>query len=377
MSALIVLLLLQHAPAGGSDHGARSEQRRLAAQVFAAFDSARGGFVTKSGHLVESAVELAWAEAGEGQDGGAWRTRAEATLRWSRSLLDTLTGGYFHGGRRAPGIESIDKRTGSNARRLELLLRAWQASGGEVYRRDAARLVDWFDRVLVDGRGGFVAAQVGDRELEPEANGHAIHAWLEWAAATGDPARRDFALKSLDRVWEACWTPGLGLVRKNSFGDAAREPLLTDQVEMGRAYLLAARLCARAGDLARARALADLVIERFEERPAGGFRTRSVPKRDGSIQRAKRLAGENARAARFLHELSSLAGGTRYREAAARSWAAHQKQMKNPRLEAADWALALRAAFAPDLPPAPRWTAAETRQEPPRPRVVRIKTGRR
>jgi uncharacterized protein YyaL (SSP411 family) len=369
---LLALLLASSSPASGGDD-ARARYQRFSEQVLASYDSTRGGFVTKSGVPVESAVELALLRASDPADGGEWAARADYTMRWTRGLLDTLLGGYYHGGK---GTDlGIDKRADSNARRLELLLAASRTTGGEAYRKDAERLVSWFERVLVDGRGGFVAAQVGDRELEPRANGLAIHAWLSWSAETRDPARRDFALRSLDRVWEACWTPGLGLLRKNSFGDVIREPLLVDQVEMGRALVLASRLCERPQDRERARVLGELVVKRFEERALGGFRTQSVPERNGSIQRAKRVPAENARAALFLCELSALTGVPAYRQSATRAAGAFKKDLEKVGLGAADWALAMRASFDPDMPNPPEWRVAE-RQEPVRKPAVRIKLGR-
>jgi hypothetical protein len=53
--------------------------------------------------------------------------------------------------------------------------------------------------VLIDGRGGFVAAQVGDGTWCPRPAGVAIHAWLTWAAANrpGGAQLRD---QSIERV---------------------------------------------------------------------------------------------------------------------------------------------------------------------------------
>lgn len=374
MHAFGFALLIAHSSAGfGADPQAFRTQ--LASQVAAAYDSARGGFVTKSGLPIESAVELAFQRAGD-HAAGDWLSEAEATLRWTHGLMDTLTGGYVHSGKRDSQTGVLDKRADSNGRRLELLVQAWHATGNEAYRRDAARVVDWAERVLLDGRGGFVSAQVGDRELEPAANGPILHAWLTWAAATHDSRRRDFALRSLDRVWEECWVEPLGLVRKNEMGDIAREPLLADQAEMGRAYLLAARLCGRPQDRDRARLLGELMLKRFQE-PSGGFRTQSMPNKSGSIKKARSLAGENARAVRFLCELSALTQDPKYRQAGGRATAPFTKETAKAGLEAADWALAIRASYDADLPGPANWVAeAQKDQDPPRKRSVRFKLGR-
>jgi uncharacterized protein len=373
MHALALALLIAHGSSAAPVDDARGRFEQLSTQTLAAFDSARGGFVAKNGIPAESAVELALRRAQNGDP--IWLARATTTIGWTRGLLDTVGGGYITSlNARNPEAEGLDKRADVNARRLENLIQAYQQTGDERYRGDAARVVDWFERVLLDGRGGFVAAQVGDRELQPDANGVAIHAWLRWAALTRDSRRRDFALKSLDRVWETCWTSQYGLLRRNSFGEVDHEPQLTDQVEMGRAFLLAARLCGRPADRERAATLGTLVLVRFQESDRGGFRTQSAPKKNGSIQKAPKSPAQNARAALFLAELAELTGDARFREAALRAAACFQKEMEKMSLDAADWALASRACFEPDRPRPPDWMAeAREEQEKPRPRVVRFR----
>jgi uncharacterized protein YyaL (SSP411 family) len=367
---LAVPFLLASAPAGfGPDPKALHE--RLAEQVAAAYDGDRGGFVTRAQVPVEGAVELALQRAKD----PAWLQRAKTTLGWTHGLLDTLTGGYVHGGRGRDDASTLDKRADSNGRRLELLVDAWQVTDDEGYRRDADRVVDWAERVLLDGRGGFVSAQIGDRTLEPAANGAMLHGWLIYAAATHDARRRNFALQSLDRVWNECWMQPLGLVRKNEMGDLAKEPQLEDQAEMGRAYVLAARLCGRTQDEQRARAIGELVVRRFVDRN-GALLTQSMPNKNGSIRKSRPVASENARAVRFLCELAELTGDARFRAAGARATAALAKDAAKSGLEAADWALAVRASYHAGLPGRGEFVAeAKEDEPPPRKRSVRFRTG--
>jgi len=373
MTPLAIFLVLAQTSLAAPGE-ARALHERLRDQVAAAYDSARGGFVSKAGLPSESAVELALIEARDGNR--AWAEDARATLEWTRGLMDTLAGGYYHGGNeRESGEETLSKRADSNARRLENLVRAWDLTSDPAYRVEAARVVDFMERVLLDGRGGFVSAQVGDRDLDPAMNGLAIQAWLSWSAATLDPARRDFALRSLDRVWETSWHPLLGLVVRSTFGDVLSEPGLMGQVEMGRACILAHRLCGRTKDRDRARQLGDLILARFAER-TGGFHSFSMPQKNGSIRKAPKHSHENARAARFLYELSALVGDDLYRQGANRAWAPFQKGFGKLRLEAADWALAARASFAPETPAAPEWASAEEPAKPPRRRSTSFKLGR-
>jgi uncharacterized protein YyaL (SSP411 family) len=373
MPTLATLVLLAHATAAAAPTSGDLYQR-LCAHVAAAYDSSRGGFVSKSHVPSDAAVELALLRAEEA-DGATWKLEATTTLEWMHALMDTLNGGFTAGLERREGDMQLGKRADVNGRRLELLLAAASVEQGRGYRADAARVADFFERVLLDGRGGFVTAQVGDRDLVPAANGVAIHAWLTWAAARLDRGTRRFALRSLDRVWETCWDPTVGLVRRNDFGEIQSEPRLDDQVEMGRAFVLAAHTCGRPVDREHAVALGDLLLAKYQEGHAG-FRTSAVPKKDGSIQRAGMDIDQNARAARFLAELWALTGNAAYRDAAMRAWTPFEKKEAKLGLDAAEWALAARAWGQRSLPEVPSWASAAEPEEPrARPRSVRIKLG--
>jgi uncharacterized protein YyaL (SSP411 family) len=330
----------------------------LCERVAASFDSAGGGFVER-GVPCESAVELGLI-LGRGSRGSPWAARSLATVAWTRGLRDTVGGGFLLGAAQVgPEPREFLKRTDSNARRLENLLQAWRLTADARYRADAGQIVDYMDRVLLDGRGGFLAGQTADIDLEPRANGYAIHAWLSWAAATADLAKRDFSTRSLDRVWDTCWVPDVGLIRRDTFGEATSDPRLEDQAEMGRALVLAARLIGRSRDAARARALGEILLRRFSDPEKGGFRTRCATNRRGEPKTAPRVAAENARAALFLCELTTLVGDDRYRLAARNAWRTFGKGFSKAGPEAADWALALGAALRPELPAAPRWPKAK------------------
>lgn len=352
MTAALLLALALAAPVTAGDAALYD---RLVAGVAAAYDSARGGFVAKDGLVSEAAVELALLHGQERGD-AAWTRRGLATLDWTIGLLDSVGGGFYTRARdKSRESTTFDKMTVPNARRLEVLLLAHRVTGEARWRRVAARVVDYGERVLLDGRGGFVHGQVGDRQLVPESNGAMLRAWLLWGALDGDARRRDFARKSFDRVWTSCWSGLPGLVRRGVFGEIGSAPLLTDQVEMGRAYAWGAHLGGRAAELERARAVADTMLRAYAD-PKGGLRTRAVPNRKGLVRAAPREASENARAARFLAELAAVTGEGRYREAARALVAAFARDLGRPMgLAGAEWALALRALHAPDLPARPEW----------------------
>jgi len=370
----VSLLAICLALAAASPSDDRALYDRACQQVTAAYDSARGGFVARSHVPSDGAVELGLLRARQA-DASAWREQALATIAWSRSLRDTLTGGFVVGGTRDEPTDARAMKPASvNARRLENLNDAWHLTESPGYRADAARVVDFFDRALLDGRGGFLTDQGPDLELVPEANGLAIHAWLGWAAATRDTLRRDFGFRSLDRVWQQCWMPDIGLVRKGARGEVLERPRLLDQGERGRALVRAARLADGRADQDRARMLGDLLVARFQDPVQGDFSARWEPTRKGTAKRSGHSSAENARAARFLCELTTLTGDTKYREAAQRAWSGLGRELDKPSLEAAEWALALRAALEPSLPERPQWPTAAERTTPPewRPRNFKV-----
>ncbi|HTK31080.1 MAG TPA: hypothetical protein VL332_03880 [Candidatus Saccharimonadaceae bacterium] len=348
---------------------------QLVGRVAAQFDSTHGGFAEK-GAPSSPAVTLALAIARDRSD-ALWQSRATQTILWTWTLFDSVGGGYFdqsESTRHDRG--TFEKRTIPNAERFENLMDAWRTVGDTDYRRRAAKVADFFDRVLLDARGGFVDGQVGDRDLVPESNGLAIHAWLMWAATTGDPRVRDFALRSLDRAWTVSWTEDIGMLHRDTFGDIQKAPQLMDQVEMGRAYVLAAHLGGRAGDLERAKAIGDRLRSNFEDMEKGGWRTQAVlDRKKTKIKNAARVFDENARAARFLCELASVTGDNAYRDAARRGIRAFADDFAKADLEAADWALAVRALDHPELPERPEWKLPES--TPTQPRVIQITTPRR
>jgi len=373
---LVLVLVLPGLARGqdipAADHAAFDP---LVAQVAASWDSARGGWVGRSGVPSTSAITLAFTF-----DDDSWRARALETTEWMMATLrDTIGGGYLNSARdQEASSGAMTKPTDANARRLEMFLMLERETGNPVFRREAARVADYMDRVLLDGRGGFVSGQGGDRELVGDANGIAIHAWLDWAVVKNNRGIRDFALKSLDTVWERCQTDG-PLIRHGQFGELMKNAMLEDQVEMGRAFVFAHRLAGRARDRARAIALGDLVLARYEindnKKGRGGFYSHIAINEKGVVKGDGRDADENARAVLFLADLSHLTGDAKYADAARRAVAAFAPKFDKLELDAADWALAVRALTVDDTPQPPAWMAATSAPKPAeRPRSKRYRT---
>lgn len=350
---MVVPRFTKNTPVGATPAD-RALYERLSAEVAAAWDSAQGGFVTRDGTPAEAAIELAFAR---GRDGEAeWERRAMQSLHWTRQLLDTVGGGYVDGLKdKDPRSTRFEKHTLPNARRLELLVLAHQRSKDASWKHDIAFVTDHFERVLQDPRGGFFTGQIATMDMEPESNGAGVQAWLRVAAASGDPVRRDFVKRTFARLWGSAHHEELGLVRRDRFGTIREPSLLLDQVEVGRAHLFAWQATAIDSHLVRARLCGDHVLDHFEDARKGGFRTDYAANRFGKVRRPRRPFDDNARAARYLVELSAATGDERYAAAARRAWQAFDRGFTKSRLDAAEWALAVRALWAPEPLPIVKW----------------------
>lgn len=368
-AAIAVTLLAPSAlaatPAPPRDAAAEALYRTTCGRVDALYDSLAGGWVVR-GEPVDGAIELG---LHRGEDGDTLaRGRALRTLTWARALFDSVGGGYYSN---AASMDIArpqwDKGTVPNARRLRLLLAAWRATGDERWRRDAAAIADFLDRVPLDGRGGFASGQVADRTMHPAVNGEAIRAWLAWGAVTKHPRQRDFSWISLDRIWSENRHAEFGLVQLDELRQVAGFPRLDDHADFGRALIASARTTGRASDLARAVELGALVLSRFEV--AGeGFRAVYQPKKDGKIARSPSEPLASARAAEFLAELAAATDEVRWRDAALRALRSAENAKgraieRDPRV-AAEWALAARATWAPALPSAVTWAAPAPAAKP-------------
>ncbi len=341
-----------HPPGAGP--GDRELYERLSAEVAGAWDASRGVFAERDGTPSEGAIELAFAR---GRDGDAeWERRAFQSLHWTRQLLDTVGGGYVDGLQdKDPRNPRFEKHTLPNARRLELLMLARARTPDASWKHDIAFVTDHFERVLQDPRGGFFTGQIATMDLEPESNGAGVQAWIRAGALTEDPARREFARRTMRRLWGSSHHEDLGLVRRDRLGTIREPSLLLDQTEVGRAHLFLWQATANDSDLILARRCGDHVLAHFADARKGGFRTDYAADRFGRVRRPRRPFDDNARAARFLVELSAATGDSAYVAAARRAWRAFDRQVAKSKLAAAEWALAVRAQWAPDPLPIVRW----------------------
>ena len=117
-------------------------------------------------------------------------------------------------------------------------------------------------------RASRVAPAV-DRAVYVSWNAMFAEAFLEASAILARPDCREFALRTLERLWREAGSPEGGL--RHRANGAGGPLLLDDQVQAASAALAAYQHTGSAQWLDRARSLVDLVLDRFSDRDTGGF----------------------------------------------------------------------------------------------------------
>jgi len=156
-------------------------------------------------------------------------------------------------------------------------------------------------------------------------------------------------------------------------------PILVRRGERIRAFVLAARVAGRKQDAERALVVGKLLLEWFADAEDGHFHSNATPKKSGGVKAGGRDALDNARAVRFMAELTHLTGDPAWAQAGRRAVDAFEKDFDDMKLEAADWALAVRALSVSDLPERPQWAPVAVNAGEPqvRQRAKRYRTGGR
>jgi hypothetical protein len=106
-------------------------------------------------------------------------------------------------------------------------------------------------------------------------------------------------------------------MRRDVFGEIIETPQLADQVEMGRALVMAATIGGRLKDRQRATVVGDLVLEVFANHDKGGFLQQGEDRREGQGERRWPRLVRQRPGRPVLAELAALTGEAKYREGRA------------------------------------------------------------
>ena len=369
---IAALQQVEKAPAAAS-HSAldTSIVSNVAQSVLDAFDAEYGGFGDEPKFPHPDALELALRQYQRSQD-KAFLTIATLTLDKMAlgGIYDPVEGGFFrYSTTRDWSIPHFEKMLEGNAGLLANSLRVFQVTGEQRYAGLASDVMRYLDTVLSDRQqGGFYGSQDADEEyyalfhaerqarpapfvdrtLYVDWNAQMASAYLLAAGVLADGRPQEFALRTLDRLWQVCWSEGSGMGHYYE-GQPHLPGLLADQVYMGMALLDAYKATGDWRCIDQAEGLAAFCLAALAD--AGGGFADSVEQADAVGNLRSRLVSlpSNVVAARFLLRLSWLTDNEAYGAAARGALARFSGSYERLGYFAAPYALAVDEVLRPPL----------------------------
>jgi uncharacterized protein YyaL (SSP411 family) len=318
----------------------------LIAATFATFDADHGGFGLSPKFPLTAPIDLALAIYRDSRDAHMAHV-AESTLDamgWGE-LFDEADGGFFRcAGTRDWRQPRREKLLDVNAALLRLYVEAADALRITRYRERAGDILRYVQTWLADqADGGWAGSQRGDDDyyaaaaeerlgrtappvdgtLYSAANAAMASAALRASLVLDDNALGEFALRSLERVLLAAYSPGAGVAHYIDDGRAYVRGLLDDQVAMASAQLDAHEATGNIVYEMMAQELMHFAVRTMWDEEGGGFFDRSVAddgERVGLMATRLKPFVTNCDAVRVLRRLAAVTGE---REFADRADAAH------------------------------------------------------
>lgn len=287
---------------------------------------------------------------------GRWSERAVAGTACMLKLEDPTAFGFYRVAMKPDWSDPhYEKLLETNAGMLAALTAVWRATGDEKWGKAASRTVEWMASVLERPEGGWRASQDADPEyfrlakaerekraaphVDPAfyagVNAQAASAHFAYAAASGDAAARDRAVKALERVFAELWTAD-GL----KHGAESGLDLLRDLALLGEACLDALQAT---GDAVWAKRAGDVAarVLKLADTDGGLFDRPPDPKAPGHLKWPMRKSADNARAAGFLVRLHHVTGDESFKKAAEAALKAVGGEARQYPSYSAEYALAV------------------------------------
>ena len=311
-----------------------------------AYDPVSGGFRDAPKFFEPEAITLAFSHhfwQGEPE----WRHMALSTLDQQLKLHDPVWGGFF---RYAEGKDwskpHYEKLLSIQASNSINYLEAYQVTGLERYRDVVEETLRYVTRFLSDPEGGFYASQDADvpntadvsgdeffalnesqrlafgtpsvdRTILTDWNALMITASLKVSQVLDNTEAREFALKTLGRLYNERYRPGRGLAHLLHDGRPGEFGLLADQVFFAEALLEAFVTTGLSRYLEQAETVIEETIRQFEDTRGGGYVDR-VPSASslGLLRFPHKDLRVNAALSMVFSDLFYLTRNPRYREKA-------------------------------------------------------------
>ncbi|MCY4662860.1 MAG: DUF255 domain-containing protein [Acidobacteria bacterium] len=335
----------------------------LADRLRAEFDPQHGGFGAGPKRVHAAALEIASQRARAGEDtfSGIFDRTLDA-MAWG-GLYDHEGGGIFRYCARRDWTEpATEKLLDVNAAALGLFL----AGAGADYRERAAGVIDYVRRTLRNpATGGLFASQRGDpayygaaeddrevrgapppvdRTVYADASASMARALARAAGALEDASLLESAVEAIEHVVAGTYERGGGIAHRAGDGSGVRG-LLADQVRASAALLDLYVLTEREAYIDVAQELMQFAVRRlWDVAGGGGFLDRAHAPDDAGLLRVPvRPFTANCEAACVLVRLARITGQSSYRERALAALASQTPVAPAHGVDAAHYALALRA----------------------------------
>jgi uncharacterized protein YyaL (SSP411 family) len=305
----------------------------IAAHVFDTFDAEHGGFGIEPKFPLTAPLELALDMYRETED-PAMAHLVEITLDamgWG-GLYDEVDGGFFRCTATRDWQEPHqEKLLDVNASLLRIYVEASETLRIARYRERAGEVLRYVQTWLADPVDGawagsqqaardYYASTLEERRAStaPKVDGVLYAGWnaqmvsatLRAAELFDDTALGEFALKSLERIVVACYSPGAGIAHCLD-GRPSVRGLLDDQIAMAAAHLDAHAATGNIVYEMMAQELAHYAVRLMWDDENGGFFDRSVPEaaeRVGLMRQRLKPFVANCDAARVLKRLAAIKG---------------------------------------------------------------------
>lgn len=380
----------EEAEAEADRHRGGMSSRKPGEEVFETLDTAlrrdydwsNGGFGTEPKFPFPDAVRLAFLLYRRTNDESTLEM-ALRTLDGMSRLIDPVWGGMYRYSVDAQWKHPhYEKMLYVQAGALDNYTQAFQVTGDDRYGEFAASIDSYIRRFLSDQeRGGFYGSQDADvRSHEAEAdlvageqyfplgederlkigvpyidtavytgwNGMMCSAYFRLYSATDDMQAFGFALKTIDRLLRENVCDGLAYHYND--GEPRVPGLLADQVHFTQALIDAYQTAGRRSYLEHAKELAQVMLERMQDRENGGFYYQAPdPSAIGELARRDKPFDENVAAAKVLAQLNYLTGVESYRDAASRTLEAVAYPQLMESVMGAGYGLALDLCIEPPV----------------------------
>ena len=256
-------------------------------------------------------------------------------------MYDHAWGGFFrYSTTQDWSVPHFEKMLEDHAALLSLYLKLYQVAPDDGTLETIRRTIEYIGAWLSDAAtGAFHGSQDADEEfyaldaderakhpapyVDPTVytawNAQMISAYFDASVTLGRPDLAQRAARALDFLFDRMAAPEGGLYRALRLPDGApaNPGILADQVAAAHATLDAYEVLSRPGDFDRARTLAQLLRERFQDGPVGAFFDLWEPReRLGKLELRERVIDENARAAELFTRLYALTHDEEYRRTA-------------------------------------------------------------